>query len=412
MARRIQYPILAAIDPTTLDAPLRDELQWFIEFSVPVLRIPSVASVPTFFIDPEALGEPEAVVEITLDEYQPFSIPVLPERKGLHGWLTIDPTTLDAPLRDEIQWFNPFSIPEITTYKVRAGLFVIDPETLSEPLRDELQWFLEFSTPVLPGRKPSLGLFTIDPETLNELLGDKIEWFQEFSTPILRTQEAEPGLFVIDPATLDAPLRDELQWFSGFSLPVLPIPSVESFPAVFTDLESDIIPEVVTLDEFRPLSTPIIPLPHDVSGWYTIDPEVLSEPLRDELQWFQPFSDPIVQVRRVIEAGNIFIDEPDVVVTDESFEWFASFSEPVLPIPLRQSTEAGIIDPETLAELTRDELQWFMPFSLPVLGIPQVVEATSSIFIEGDDPPPPIPTVGQKVWRFGTVRPGGLMIRV
>ena len=218
MAERFQYPVWAAIDPETLDDPLRDEIQWFQEFSVPVLPIPSIAEITFSFIDPEALGEAGAVT-VTLEEYQPLSEPVLPLHLQQPEAAIIDPATLDAPLRDEVQWFQEFSLPVLPEHQVRVGVSVIDPEALGEGLRDEIQWFTEFSTPVLPEH------------------------------------------------------------------------------------------------QVRP-------------GWVAIDTETLAEGQRDELQWFQPLSDPIREVARVIEAGNIFVDEPPAVVTDD-LDWLQALSQPM-----------------------------------------------------------------------------------
>lgn len=47
-------------------------------------------------------------------------------------WATIDPETLDAQLRDEVQWRYDFSIPVLPLHQVRQGLFITDPETLGE----------------------------------------------------------------------------------------------------------------------------------------------------------------------------------------------------------------------------------------------------------------------------------------
>ncbi len=66
--------------------------------------------------------------------------------------------------------------------------------------------------------------------------------------------------------------------------------------------------------------------------WAPIDPETLDAPLRDELQWFQGLSDPLRAVERVIDAGNIFVDQPLVVVAEDELEWFQALSHPA-PLP-------------------------------------------------------------------------------
>ena len=150
MAERFQYPVWAAIDPETLDAPLRDEVQWFQEFSVPVLPIPSVASAPSF---------------------------------------TIDPTTLDAVLRDEVQWFQEFSVPVLRIPSVaEIPSFTIDPEAFGvvETIIVTLDEFQPFSEPVLPLHQVRPGLFVTDPETIGDPLDDKIGWFQPLSEPLRR----------------------------------------------------------------------------------------------------------------------------------------------------------------------------------------------------------------------------------
>ena len=225
MAERLQYPIWAPIDPETLDAPLRDELQWYLDFSFPVWPEPTVASFPSFFIDPEALGAAETIV-VTLDEYQALAEPVLPEHQTRPGWFTIDPEALAAGLRDEIQWYAPFAEPVLPEHQTRPGWYAVDPTTLDDPLRDELQWFMEFSVPVLPEHQVRTGTSVIDTESLGEPLRDELQWFQPFSDPIrevIRVIEAG-NIFVDEPAAV-AP-DDELEWFQGFSLPVWQLSSV------------------------------------------------------------------------------------------------------------------------------------------------------------------------------------------
>ncbi len=289
-------------------------------------------------------------------------------------WAAIDPTTLDAPTRDELQWYLNFSLPVPRKIRAEEGWFTIDPITPPDPVVVTLDEYQPLSIPVVLPTPASIGWFTIDAETLGAPLSDKIEWYQDFSVPVPLALQAYPGTSVIDPETLSEPTRDEIQWYQEFST-------------------------------FIPLAR------QAYEGTITSDPETLNDPLDDKIGWFQPFSTPLHIVAKVIEAGNIFVDEL-AVVDDKSFEWFAPLSEPVLPTPLYQSTEAAVIDPETLSDITRDELQWFMSFSLPVLRPMQAVESASTFFIEGDDPPPPIPSLTRRVWREGTARSGGLLTKV
>lgn len=226
-------------------------------------------------IDPEALGEAVAPEVVTLDEFQAFSVPVLPRPLQHPEAAIIDPTTLDAPLRDEIQWFQPLAEPVLPRHLFqRAEAAPIDPETLSAALRDEIQWFMPLAEPVLPLHQTRPGWIAEDPEAIGDPLGDKIEWFQAFSLPVLPRHQTRPG-------------------------------------------------------------------------WIAHDPEELAAALRDELQWFRPLSEPIRRIDRLIEAGNILVDEPPAVVTDE-LEWFAALSQPS-PLPPWRQPQGWFIDPEALS---------------------------------------------------------------
>ena len=57
------YPVLAAIDPQTLNDPLRDELQWFQALAEPVLPIPDLSSLPSHFNDEELIGAAAPVAD-------------------------------------------------------------------------------------------------------------------------------------------------------------------------------------------------------------------------------------------------------------------------------------------------------------------------------------------------------------
>ena len=104
------------------------------------------------------------------------------------------------------------------------------------------------------------------------------------------------------------------------------------------------------------------------------DPETISEGQRDEIQWFQPLSEPIRQLAGVAAFAALLAtgaaslgdadDPPDEAVTLDELQ---PLSIPVLPLHTQHPAAFAVIDPETLAEGLRDELQWFQPLSLPVL---------------------------------------------
>ena len=98
-------------------------------------------------------------------------------------WAPIDPETLDAELRDEIQWWTNFSIPVLPEHQTRPGTFVIDTETLAEGLRDEIQWFNALSDPLRAvDRLIEAGnIFVDEPPAV--LADDDLDWFQALSHP-------------------------------------------------------------------------------------------------------------------------------------------------------------------------------------------------------------------------------------
>lgn len=104
-----------------------------------------------------------------------------------------------------------------------------------------------------------------------------------------------------------------------------------------------------------------------------IDPVTLSEPLRDEIQWWRPLSVP-VRRRRTAEAGLFVADaeslgEPE----DTRLTWHAPLSRPTLrPHSAAAREPASVIDPETLSAVLRDEIAWFAPLALPDLTPHQV----------------------------------------
>ena len=442
MADRLQYPIKAANDPEGISDPLRDELQWFQPFSEPVRLAAAAAFIAVMaattggIIDPEALGEGEFTFPEPISPRQVLTTP--PQTPG---FFSIDPETLGDPLGDKLEWFQELSVPVLPEHQTRLGLFVTDPTTLDEGLRDELQWFQEFSVPVLPEHQTSPGWFTID----SEISVGGLHWFKEFSLPVLPKHQVRPGLFVIDPATLDDPLRDELQWFQEFSVPVLPPhlfqPAIASVvdPKTIAEVQLDEIQwfqplsqpvrrtegaryasalaasgglidysslgaEVITLDEYQPFSEPTRIRQQSDPGFFSTDPETLSESQRDELQWFQEFSIPILPRNPEVEGANVIVFEPTAVVDDPNMDWLTELYLPQFIIPDDRSgwtiidpvkspatgIDPGIstadvfhidtravlypaqasIDPTALDEGLRDELQWFVPFSEPMKHLP------------------------------------------
>ncbi len=236
MADRFQYPVQAATDPETLNAPLRDEIQWWIELSQPTRRRASVANFPSFFIDPEALGEAEAAEVVTLDEYQALSEPLPPIRRQHPDAAIIDSATLDAPLRDEIQWFQPLSEPVLPLHRLqRAEAAVIDVATLDAPLRDELQWYQDLNTPIFVPHQVRPGVSVIDTETLGEGLRDELQWFRDLDQPTRRKDVAIEAAAVFVDEVAVAPPEDLLEWFNPLSIPMLPVPPAIEAGSVFVD---------------------------------------------------------------------------------------------------------------------------------------------------------------------------------
>jgi len=91
--------------------------------------------------------------------------------------------------------------------------------------------------------------------------------------------------------------------------------------------------EVVTLDEFQAFSLPVIPIYVQQPDAFIIDPVTLGAVARDELQWFQPLSEPMRRIAQIVEGGNIFVDEPPAPVFDDELEWFQPLSDPIWPPP-------------------------------------------------------------------------------
>ena len=180
MVERFQYPIWAPIDPETLDAELRDEIQWWINFSIPILPEHQTRS-GTSVIDAETLGDP---LDSKLEYFQEFSLPVLPEHQTRPGLSITDPETLGDPLESKLEYFQEFSLPVLPEHQTRPGTSVIDTETLAEGLRDEIQWFQPLSDPLRAvDRLIDAGNIFVD-EPLVVVVEDELEWFQALSHPV------------------------------------------------------------------------------------------------------------------------------------------------------------------------------------------------------------------------------------
>lgn len=334
MADRFQYPVQAAIDPEALSVELRDEIQWWQQLSIPRLRRPSVAGIPSFSIDGDQLADDAAPEVVTLDEWQALSIPTIPIPRQQPDAFTTDQETLNAPLRDEIQWYSPFNLPVLPLHQTRLGWYTVDPEALSVELRSELEYYQPLSEPVLPRHLTGEGWFTIDTETLS------------------------------------AVLRDEIQWFSPFGVPVLPIPSVAGIPAFFSDgelLANDVV-EAVTLDEYSPLSEPIRPILVKQPEAIVIDPATLDAALRDELEWWQDFGIPVLP-RHLTRPDGQAVTDPETLndPLDDKLEWFAEFDQPTPPRHLVRVGGQSPIDFELLGIPLRDKVEWFRLLSEPTL---------------------------------------------
>lgn len=138
MVKRFQYPGEASIDPTTLDVGLRDEIQWFREFDIPIFRVLSIANIPSFFIDPETLGE---FIELTTNEFQPLSELVILKHIQQIESNIIDPETFGEVLRDEIQWWQEFSTPILLKARVQeAGMIPIDLTVIEAPVEPDISF--------------------------------------------------------------------------------------------------------------------------------------------------------------------------------------------------------------------------------------------------------------------------------
>jgi hypothetical protein len=226
MVKRLQYPARAAQDPETLSEGQRDEIQWWQPFSEPIRQLAGVAAFAALIASGAApLGDaddPPPPAAVTLDEHQPLSEPVLrvPTQHPA-AFVVIDPTSLDAPLRDELQWFTEFSLPVLPGHQTRPGVFVTDPETLAEGLRDEIQWWRDFDLPPLSQHLVRSGITVIDTETLAEPLRDELQWFQPLSEPARRIAEAIGAGGVLEDITTgdDDP---DTSWYASLSEPVLP----------------------------------------------------------------------------------------------------------------------------------------------------------------------------------------------
>ncbi len=252
-------------------------------------------------------------------------------------------------------------------YPIQAA---IDPETLDDPLRDEIQWFQPFSEPIrqLAGVAAaaaiiaSTGMAPIDPEALGEGAGEVVtlDEFQPLSVPVLPLPIQQPDAFVTDPATLDALLRDEIQWLRPLSEPVLRRPSVAEIPSFFIDPEALGEPaadEIVTLDEFQPLSQPVQPRPIQQPEAFVSDPETLGEALRDEIQWWRPLSEPVLPISRhaALAASGAAPDDQQSIgeaAADTSTEWWQPWPDQIWPAPaLHVSLQLYFVtDPETIGD--------------------------------------------------------------
>ena len=277
---------LFVTDPTTLDDPLRDELQWFQELSTPVqpphLFQPAIASV----VDPETIAEVQL---------------------------------------DEIQWFQPLSQPVRRTEGARyasalaASGGLLDYSSLGEELIT-LEEYQPFSEPILPRHQIEPGWFSIDPETLAESQLDELQWFREFSLPMLpRNPEVEGvNVIVFEPtAVIDDPNMD---WITESNLPQFIIPDDYSGWTIIDPVDPPVTgtdPGISTADVFH-IDNRVVLYP----AWASNDPTTLDEGPRDELQWFMPFSEPMKHLP--VEPPSFLVDDFNftvVVVPDVKVDW-------------------------------------------------------------------------------------------
>ena len=170
------------------------------------------------------IGYVPAVADVETDEFQGLSDPVLPGSQQPPGAFTIDPETLDDPLRDEIQWFQPLAEPVLPKQPEPPGKFVDDPELLGAKQRATLQWWRNFDIPIWPALRARPGWIATDSETLGDPLRDEIQWFEPLSSPILARQTGPWTWIAGDLVEPAAAPTDESGWFVDLSVPVLPRP--------------------------------------------------------------------------------------------------------------------------------------------------------------------------------------------
>ena len=248
-----------------------------------------------------------------------------------------------------------------------------DPESRGAPADDKLEWFTPFSGPVRVAALASAliastGMAPIDAETLGDPAADKLEWFAPFSEPVraIPRHQDEITYFGLQDDAVAADTSTE--WFVPFSEPVRFLPgarclAVHAAGFIPTDLETIGDPGDHSRDAgLVPFSEPVRRLHPDAaaqiaSGSPPGDPGTIGDPAKDKLEWFVPFSEPVLPIPRPQLAPAFFEDlEPVAAVDDKSIEWFAPFSGPGLPLgpeyhaALASSTGQAPIDPETLNE--------------------------------------------------------------
>ncbi len=191
-----------------------------------------------------------------------------------------------------------------------------------------------------------------------------------------------------DPETIgDAEAVKVEEFWQPFSEPLRALPGV-LFAAVLAtstgtapiDPETLNDPETDRLEWFAPFSQPVLERRADyyaatfAAGVAPIDPETLNDPETDRAEWLPPLSEPVPRIAG-LHASNqqaFFIDPEALgetaIAADESTEWLPPLSEPVPQrVGLHASEQqAFVTDPETLGDPETDRLQWFVSFSEPV----------------------------------------------
>lgn len=211
------------VEEVTLD-------KWYLALSRPVPAKPGIhaSRVPAFWVDPDALTQPEVT---TADRwFRPLSEPVR-QRRDRFAYLKagVFDSTVIWPSGETVtldKWFAPLSEPRRSKRPLPVGAlpsFWIDPVALTLPESTTVdRWFQPFSEPVRARDNRAhlqAGLFdgtTVWPQAVS------FDWFHEFSQPQFpRRQHVLGGEFApififIPPSEAEA-----MEWWVPFPEQIL-----------------------------------------------------------------------------------------------------------------------------------------------------------------------------------------------